>query len=48
LTKDDYIASIRKAGFQNISVLEERPYMEEDAPETGGRKIISMVVKAVK
>ncbi len=49
LIKDDYIASIRKAGFQIINVLEERPYMEEDdAPETGGRKIISMVVKAVK
>ena len=49
LTKDDYIASIRKAGFQNISVLEERPYMEENAPETGdSRKIISMVVMAVK
>jgi arsenite methyltransferase len=48
LIKDDYIASIRKADFQNINVLEERPYMEEDAPETGGRKIMSMVVRAVK
>ncbi len=46
LTKDDYIASIRKAGFQNISVLEERPYTEEE--KTGGRKIVSMVVKAIK
>jgi ubiquinone/menaquinone biosynthesis C-methylase UbiE len=48
LTKDDYIASIRKAGFQNVSVLEERTYLEEDAPESGGRKIVSVVVKAVK
>lgn len=48
LTKDDYIESIRKAGFQNISVLEERTYLEEDTAETGGRKIVSMVVKAVK
>jgi arsenite methyltransferase len=48
LTKDDYIESIRKAGFQNIDVLEERTYLEEDAPEAGGRKIVSVVVKAVK
>jgi arsenite methyltransferase len=48
LTKEDYIASIRKAGFQNISVLEERLYMEGIEEETGGRKIVSTVVKAVK
>jgi ubiquinone/menaquinone biosynthesis C-methylase UbiE len=53
LTKDDYIASIRKAGFQNVSVLEEHPYLEEGSEEdeeevTGGRKIIRMVVKTVK
>jgi arsenite methyltransferase len=47
LTKDYYIASIRKAGFLNVSVLEERLYMEGEE-ETGGRKIVSMVVKAVK
>jgi arsenite methyltransferase len=48
LTKEDYIASIRKAGFRNVSVLQEQPYLEEDAAETGGKKIVSMVVKAVK
>jgi arsenite methyltransferase len=48
LTKDDYIASIRKAGFRNVSVLEERLYMEGGEEETSGRKIVSMVVKAVK
>jgi arsenite methyltransferase len=48
LTKDDYIASIRKAGFRNVTVLEERSYMEGSEVETGGRKIVSMVVKAVK
>jgi arsenite methyltransferase len=48
LTKEDYIASIRKAGFQNISVLEERLYMEGIEEETEGRKIVSTVVKAVK
>src|ERR671912_1102785 len=41
LTKDDYIESIRKAGFQNVSVLEERTYLEEDAAEAGGRRIVS-------
>jgi arsenite methyltransferase len=46
LTKDDYIASIKKAGFQNIRVLEERLYLEDE--EAGGRKIVSTVVKAVK
>jgi arsenite methyltransferase len=48
LTKDDYIASIRKAGFRNVSVLEERLYMEGEEEVTGGRKIVSMVVKALK
>jgi arsenite methyltransferase len=46
LTKEDYIASIRKAGFQNISMLEERLYAEGE--KAGGRKIVSTVVKAVK
>jgi arsenite methyltransferase len=48
LTKDDYIASIRKAGFRSVSVLKEHTYLEEDAPEAGSRKIVSAVVKAVK
>jgi arsenite methyltransferase len=48
LTKDDYIASIRKAGFRNISVLEERPHIESSKEVTGGRKIVSMVLRAVK
>ncbi len=48
LTKEDYIASIRKAGFRNVSMLDERPYLDEDSAETGGRKIVSVVVKAIK
>jgi SAM-dependent methyltransferase len=44
LTKDDYIASIKKAGFENVAVLQERPYVDE----SDGRKIASIVVKAVK
>ena len=44
LTKDEYVASIKKAGFQSVDVLEERPYVDE----SDGRKIASIVVKAVK
>lgn len=44
LTKDDYVASIKKAGFASVTVLEERPYVDE----SDGRKIASIVVKAVK
>ena len=45
LTKDDYVASIKKAGFASVTVLEERPYYVD---ESDGRKIASIVVKAVK
>ncbi len=48
LSKEDYIARIRKAGFRSINVLEEHVYLEEDEIGTGGRKIFSIVVKAVK
>ena len=43
LTKENYIESIRKAGFNNIETLQETPYIEKD-----GRKITSIVIKAVK
>ncbi len=46
LTKDDYLASIRKAGFKDASVLEERGFMNGEL--IGGRKITSLVVRAVK
>src|ERR687892_924954 len=48
LTKQDYIASIIEAGFRNVSVLEEQLHLDEDAEESGGRKIVSVVVKAIK
>lgn len=44
LTKNDYLASIKKAGFKDASVLEERQYGEP----VNGRKITSIVVRAVK
>jgi arsenite methyltransferase len=50
LTKEHYLDSIKKAGFQNVEVLTETLYMEEDGGEQvdGSRKISSVVIKAVK
>jgi arsenite methyltransferase len=52
LTKEHYIESIRQAGFQNIEVLSEQLYMDEEDSnnQTDGkrRKITSVVIKAVK
>jgi ubiquinone/menaquinone biosynthesis C-methylase UbiE len=47
LTKENYIASIRQAGFKSVEVLQEEPYTEEKE-EVDGRKITSLVIKAVK
>ena len=46
LAKGDYLASIRKAGFKDASVLEERQFMNGEP--INGRKITSIVVRAVK
>jgi arsenite methyltransferase len=47
LTMENYLESIRKAGFENIDVLEEKLYMEGD--QLGdGRKITSLVIRALK
>jgi ubiquinone/menaquinone biosynthesis C-methylase UbiE len=47
LTKENYLGSIRKAGFGNVEVLEEKSYMEGD--QVGdGRKITSLVIRALK
>jgi arsenite methyltransferase len=43
LTKENYINSIRKAGFKNIEIAQETPYIEVE-----GRKITSLVIKAEK
>ncbi len=48
LTKDNYIDAIRKAGFTNVEVLDEKPYIEMENSDDGGRKITSLVVKAIK
>jgi arsenite methyltransferase len=47
LTKEHYLDSIRKAGFQMVEVLSERLYMD-GGEQVDGRKITSVVIKAVK
>ena len=47
LTKENYLDSIRKAGFKNVEVLDEKPYIEDEADDKR-RKISSLVIKAVK
>lgn len=46
LTKQNYLQCIRDAGFENIQVMQEKTYMDED--QAGGRKIISLIIKAIK
>ena len=46
LTRENYIQSIKKAGFENVDVLEERTYMEGE--KVNGRKISSLVIRAIK
>ena len=50
LTKEHYLDSIKQAGFQNVEVLIETLYMEEDGgvQVDGSRKISSVVIRAVK
>ena len=45
MARGDYLESIRKAGFKDASVLEERQYLDGDF---GGRRITSVTVWAVK
>ena len=49
LTKENYIDSIKKAGFTNIETLDEKLYMElEEGEEQEKRQITSISIKAVK
>jgi len=56
LTKQNYLDSIRKAGFKNIEVLEEKVYIEKEEREqqqgdndkNRRSKISSLLIKAVK
>jgi arsenite methyltransferase len=47
LTKTNYLDSIRKAGFKNIEILEEKPYIDDQA-DNERRKISSLIIKAIK
>ncbi|MDE1769951.1 MAG: arsenite methyltransferase [Thaumarchaeota archaeon] len=46
LTQEHYLESIKKAGFENVSILDQRTYMEGE--KVDGRKITSLVIKAIK
>jgi arsenite methyltransferase len=46
LTKEHYLDSIRKAGFQKVEVLSERLYTEGE--QLDSRKITSVIIKAEK
>ena len=50
LTKENYLESIRKAGFQNPEILEEKLYTQEESNNKvdDKRRISSIVVRAVK
>jgi arsenite methyltransferase len=51
LTKENYLESIRKAGFQAPEILEEKLYIQDQdmgKDKIGNRKISSIVVRAVK
>ena len=54
LTKENYLNSIRKAGFKNVQVLEEKAYIVEQGNNEDGEedytrsKISSLIIKAVK
>jgi SAM-dependent methyltransferase len=45
LTKENYINAIKAAGFQDVKILNELLYMDQDIPD--GRKITSLVIRAV-
>ncbi|MER5176452.1 MAG: arsenite methyltransferase [Candidatus Nitrosocosmicus sp.] len=46
LTKDNYIESVQEAGFTDVEVLDEKPYMELETSDE--RKITSLAIKAIK
>jgi hypothetical protein len=50
LTRENYLESIRKAGFQNPEILEEKFYIKEESNNKveDKRRISSIVVRAVK
>jgi arsenite methyltransferase len=47
LTKENYLSSIKKAGFKNVEVLEEKAYTDDQTGDEG-RRISSLIIKAIK
>jgi arsenite methyltransferase len=51
LTKENYLDSIRKAGFKNVQVIDEKAYIDDqldNGDKDTRRRISSLLVKAVK
>ncbi len=48
LTKENYIESIRQAGFSKIEVINEVPYMKDNKQTGDERNVSSITVKAIK
>ncbi|MGN6558962.1 MAG: hypothetical protein ACTHJ2_00390 [Candidatus Nitrosocosmicus sp.] len=55
LTKENYIKSMREAGFKNIEILDEKPYLDleqqQEQKQNGNitrRKITSLTIKSIK
>ncbi len=52
LTKDNYIKSMKEAGFKNVEIIDEISYLEVEPPEQNqednGRKITSLTIMAIK
>ena len=45
LTRQNYTQSIKDAGFRNVEILNEKPYLDEHIPT--GREITSLTIRAV-
>jgi len=53
LTKENFIKSMKEAGFTTIEILDEKPYLEVEQQQSnqegsGRRKITSLTIKAIK
>ena len=42
LTKKNYLDSVRRAGFKNVEVLEEKAYIDDQAGNEKGRFLVSL------
>jgi arsenite methyltransferase len=47
LTKENYLDSVRRAGFKNVEILEEKAYIDDQTGDEG-RRTSSLIIKAIK